>query len=137
VGLEERQCHDEESLQLTLARLRSHFLDRLSEALARTKDPPEVSLIQEGKSQQTYEIHRLVQLSTQWWLGQEKSLTKWQERALDILFRHCPSSDNVEDWKAWESISPHITILQGYQFQQEEQKAPLGPCAKLEKISLG
>jgi hypothetical protein len=41
LGLEERQRHDEESLQLTLARLRSHFLDRLSEALARTKDLPE------------------------------------------------------------------------------------------------
>jgi hypothetical protein len=41
VGFEERQRHDEESLQLALARLRSHFLDRLSEVLARTKDPPE------------------------------------------------------------------------------------------------
>jgi hypothetical protein len=74
-------------------------------------------LIQEEKSQQTYEIHRLVQLSTQWWLEQEQSLTKWQEKALDILLRECPSSDSVEDWKAWESISPHIAMVQGYHFQ--------------------
>ncbi len=38
--LEERQAHDKGSLQLTLARLRNHFLDRLSEVLARTKDQP-------------------------------------------------------------------------------------------------
>lgn len=40
-GLEARQHHDKESNQLILARLRSHFLDRLSEVLARTKEPPE------------------------------------------------------------------------------------------------
>jgi hypothetical protein len=40
-GLEEEQHHDKESLQLIPARLRSHFLDRLSEMLARTKEPPE------------------------------------------------------------------------------------------------
>ena len=80
------------------------------------------SLIQEEKTQQTYSIHRLVQLSTHWWLEQEKILTKWQEKALDVLLRHCPSSDDVEDWKAWESISPHITIVRGYYFERKEQK---------------
>jgi tetratricopeptide (TPR) repeat protein len=91
----------------------------LDRALATLKN---FSLIQEEKSQQTYTIHRLVQLSTQWWLEQEQTLNKWQERALDVLLRHCPSSDSVEDWKAWESISPHIAVVQGYHFQSEEQK---------------
>ena len=80
------------------------------------------SLIQEEKSQQTYQIHRLVQLSTQWWLEQEKTLITWQEKALDLLLRHCPPSDSVEHWKAWESISPHITAVQRYHFEGEQQR---------------
>jgi hypothetical protein len=58
------------------------------------------SMVQEEKSQQTYKIHWLVQLSTQWWLEQEETLTKWQERALKVLVRECPLSDDVENWKA-------------------------------------
>jgi tetratricopeptide (TPR) repeat protein len=80
------------------------------------------SLIQEEKTQQTYGIHRLVQLSTHWWLEQQKTLTMWQERALDVLLTHCPPSSDVEDWEAWESISPHITVIQQYHFEQHEQK---------------
>ena len=80
------------------------------------------SLVQEEKTQQTYSIHRLVQLSMRWWLEREKVLTKWQEEALDVLVEHCPSSDSVEDWKAWESIIPHITIVREYHFPQKKQK---------------
>jgi len=40
-GFEERVRVDIKSLKLNLAHLRNHFLDRLSEVLARTKDPPE------------------------------------------------------------------------------------------------
>jgi hypothetical protein len=80
------------------------------------------SLIYKEKSQQTYQIHRLVQLSTQWWLEQEKTLKKWQKKALDVLIKHCPSSDSVEHWKAWESISPHIVVVQAYHFEEEEQR---------------
>ena len=49
-------------------------------------------------------------------------MTNWRERALDVLLEHCPSSDSVKDWKAWESISPHITVVRGYYFQGEKQK---------------
>jgi tetratricopeptide (TPR) repeat protein len=80
------------------------------------------SLIQEEKTHQTYGIHRLVQLSTHWWLEQQKTLTTWQERALDVVLTHCPSSADVEDWEAWESISPHITVVQQYHFEQQERK---------------
>ena len=80
------------------------------------------SLIQEEKTQQTYGIHRLVQLSTHWWLEQQKTLTTWQERALDVVLTHCPSSVDVEDWEAWESISPHVTVVQQYHFEQQERK---------------
>src|SRR5947209_12726905 len=80
------------------------------------------SLIQEGKTQRTYGIHRLVQLSTQWWLEQEKTMAAWQERALDVLCQNCPSSVGVENWSAWESISPHITTIRGYHFQGKKQR---------------
>jgi tetratricopeptide (TPR) repeat protein len=80
------------------------------------------SLIQEEKTHQTYGIHRLVQLSIHWWLEQQKTLTTWHERALDVVLTHCPSSDDVEDWEAWESISPHITVVQQYHFEQQERK---------------
>jgi tetratricopeptide (TPR) repeat protein len=80
------------------------------------------SLIQEEKTHQTYGIHRLVQLSTHWWLEQQKTLITWQERALDVVLTHCPSSVDVEDWGAWESISPHITVVQQYHFEQQERK---------------
>src|SRR5271156_1517144 len=80
------------------------------------------SLIQEEKTHQTYGIHRLVQLSTHWWLEQQKTLTTWQVKALDVVLTHCPSSADVEDWEAWESISPHITVVQQYHFEQQELK---------------
>jgi tetratricopeptide (TPR) repeat protein len=81
------------------------------------------SLIQEEKIRQEFSVHRLVQLSTQLWLDQEEMLTIWQEKALDILLKHCPSSDSVVgDWNTWESISPHIAIIRGYRFQREEQR---------------
>ena len=80
------------------------------------------SLIQEEITHQTYGIHRLVQLSTHWWLEQQKTLKTWQERALDVLHTHSPSTVDVEDWEAWESISPHITVIQQYHFEQQEPK---------------
>jgi tetratricopeptide (TPR) repeat protein len=80
------------------------------------------SLIQEEMTHQTYGIHRLVQLSTHWWLEQQKTLKTWQERALEVLLTHSPSSVNVGDWEAWDSISPHITVIQQYHFEQREPK---------------
>jgi tetratricopeptide (TPR) repeat protein len=81
-----------------------------------------LSLIQEETTHQTYGVHRLVQLSTHWWLEQQKTLKTWQERALDILLTHSPSSVDVGDWEDWESISPHITVIQQYHFKQREPK---------------
>jgi tetratricopeptide (TPR) repeat protein len=80
------------------------------------------SLIHEEQAQNTYGIHQLVQLSMQWWLNQEKTLTRWQGKALEVLFKNCPSSHSIEDWKAWQTISPHVTIVRGYRFQRAEQK---------------
>jgi len=92
------------------------------------------SLIQEEKTRQIYSIHRLVQLSTHWWLEQEKILAKWQDKALDVISRHCPSSSDVEDWKAWELLSPHITIVRRYYFPQEKQKLQ---CANITSLLAG
>jgi tetratricopeptide (TPR) repeat protein len=110
---------DKQSISIDLLENEGESQVVLDRALATLKN---FSLIQEGKSKQTYQIHRLVQLSTQWWLEQDKSLANWQKQALEVLLRKCPSSDNVEDWKAWESISPHVTMVRGYQFERGEQK---------------
>ena len=77
------------------------------------------SLIQEEMTHKTYGIHRLVQLSTHWWLEQQKTLKTWQERALGVLLTHSPSRADVEDWEAWESISPHIAVIQQYHFDYD------------------
>ena len=110
---------DKQSISRKLLREEEESQVVLDKAFATLKN---FSLIQEEKSQQTYRIHRLVQLSTQWWLQQEKMLRKWQERALDVVSRECPSSDDVEYWKEWESIIPHITMVQGHHYEQEEHK---------------
>jgi tetratricopeptide (TPR) repeat protein len=110
---------DKQSISRELLQAEGESQVVLDRALATLKN---FALVQEEKSQQTYKIHRLTQLSTQWWLQQEGALTKWQERSLNVLLRHCPSSSSVEDWKTWESISPHITTVQGYHFEQKEQK---------------
>ena len=110
---------DKQSIPLTLLQNEAESAVVFDKALGTLKN---FFLIQEEKTHQTYGIHRLVQLTTQWWLEHEKTLTTWQERALDVLLRHCPSSDSVKEWKAWESISPHITIVQKYYFQRETQK---------------
>lgn len=110
---------DKQSIPVRLLQDKEEVAVVFDKALGTLKN---FSLIQEEKTQQIYNIHRLVQLSTHWWLEQEKILEKWQDKALDVLVRHCPSSDDVEDWKAWEFISPHITIVRGYYFPREKQK---------------
>jgi hypothetical protein len=94
-----------------------------------------LSLIQEETTHQTHGVHRLVQLSTHWWLEQQKTLKTWQERALDILLTHSSSSVDVGDWEAWESISPHITVIQQSASAQVAHPLPqaahllLRPCS--------
>ena len=110
---------DKQSIPRRLLECEDESPVAFDKALATLKN---FSLIQEERTHQVYELHRLVQLSMQWWLEQEETLEKWQERALNALARHCPSSDNVEDWKAWESISPHIMTVLGYSFRTDDDK---------------
>ena len=43
------------------------------------------SLIKEEQKGEVYVMHRLVQLSTQLWLESRKTLSEWQEKAMDII----------------------------------------------------
>ena len=71
------------------------------------------SLITKGPQAETYEMHRLVQLSTQAWLEVQKSTTIWRNEALHILVEQFPNGSKIENWGCWETLSPHArTIVQ-------------------------
>ena len=58
-----------------------------------------------------YEVHRLVQLSTQKWLALQGTQNEWQEKALELMARNFPSGEH-ETWQACEVLYPHaLTAL--------------------------
>jgi tetratricopeptide (TPR) repeat protein len=108
-------------------------LDRqsISEILLRKEDEEKVSfdtaigtlkafsLITTAKKEAAFGMHRLVQLSMQWWLERKHALVEYQQRALGAVSTCCPSSGDYENWAAWEAISPHIEVVLGYIFETE------------------
>lgn len=77
------------------------------------------SLITKGKKGAVFGMHRLVQLSTQKWLELQRVLLEWQERALDVVYKYCPSNGEYENWIAWEAINPHVQVVLEYAFRTE------------------
>jgi len=77
------------------------------------------SLITEEKDGAIFNIHRLVQLSTQNWLRLQHTLVEWQEKALNAVFANCPLDGRYEDWATWETISPHVQVVLEYVFRTE------------------
>jgi tetratricopeptide (TPR) repeat protein len=72
------------------------------------------SLITEERRGATFGMHRLVQISIQRWLEAQQALLKWQEIALNVVSQCSPSSTEYGSWSAWETISPHIQVVLGY-----------------------
>jgi len=77
------------------------------------------SLITKGKKGAVFGMHRLVQLSTQKWLELQHVLLEWQERALDVVYKYCPSGVEYETWIAWEAFNPHVQVVLEYAFRTE------------------
>jgi len=77
------------------------------------------SLITEERRGATFGMHRLVQISIQRWLEAQQALLKWQEIALNVVSQCCPSSTEYGSWSAWETISPHIQVVLGYDIGTE------------------
>ncbi len=103
----------------------------ISDMLLRRKDERKVnfdtaigtlkafSLITEEKNGAIFNIHRLVQLSTQKWLELQHVLVEWQEKALNAVFANCPQNGEFENWATWETISPHVQVVLEYIFSTE------------------
>lgn len=86
------------------------------------------SLVTEEKNGAIFNIHRLVQLSTQKWLELQHVLVEWQEKALNAVFVRCPLRGDYETWATWETIKPHVQVVLGYVFGTE-------PC-QLQRASI-
>ncbi|KAH0558819.1 hypothetical protein GP486_004539 [Trichoglossum hirsutum] len=108
-------------------------LDRqaISDALLRNDDERNVefitavgtlkafSLITEERKGAIFGMHRLVQFSTQMWLKSKHELIKWQEKALEVVSKHCPSNGEYENWASWRAVNPHVQAVLGYDLQTE------------------
>ena len=77
------------------------------------------SLIVEQSGGKVFGLHRLVQLSMRLWLEEHQSLLEWQAKAFDAVSRCCPSNESYETWSSWETLSPHIKIVMGYNLATE------------------
>ena len=73
------------------------------------------SLIKTEKGGTSFEIHRLVQLSTQRWLALQNRLTEWQEKALELMVGKFPSGD-YGTWDECESLFLHAKCITKFRF---------------------
>jgi len=73
------------------------------------------SLISIEKGGTSYEMHRLVQLSTQNWLELQGTKARWQVEALELLAERFPSGE-YKTWNECEVLSPHAQVVVGYMF---------------------
>ena len=64
------------------------------------------SLIRTEKGGSSFEIHRLIQLSTQRWLSLQQKQTEWQEKALELMVEKFPSG-HYGTWQECESLFLH------------------------------
>jgi len=64
------------------------------------------SLVSKGINQETFAMHRLVQLSVRQWLEHEDRKGHYARQALQLLANRFPHSD-YENWQMCESLLPH------------------------------
>jgi len=74
------------------------------------------SLVNKGAHSETYEMHRLVQLSTQAWLEVQNTTTIWRHEALHILVEQFPNGNKIDNWRYWEALSPHARTMLQFDF---------------------
>ena len=66
------------------------------------------SMIKAEPGNKVFSTHRLVQLATQKWLELEGAIDRWQEIALESVCCCVPQTVLYQDWREWETISPHV-----------------------------
>ncbi|KAI9860949.1 MAG: hypothetical protein M1813_005628 [Trichoglossum hirsutum] len=77
------------------------------------------SLVATEKGGASFEIHRLVQVSTQRWLELRGETAKWQEEALKVLTAAFPSG-RYGTWVTCETLSPHAQAVARYIFTSDQ-----------------
>jgi tetratricopeptide (TPR) repeat protein len=73
------------------------------------------SLIKTEKGGASFEVHRLVQLSTQRWLTLQNRETEWQEKALELMVGKFPSG-YYGTWDECESLFLHAKCVTKFHY---------------------
>ncbi len=73
------------------------------------------SLIKTEKGGTSFEVHRLIQLSTQRWLTLQNRQTEWQEKALELMVGKFPSG-HYGTWDECESLFLHAKCVTKFHY---------------------
>jgi tetratricopeptide (TPR) repeat protein len=76
------------------------------------------SLISIERGKTSFEIHRLVQISTRIWLKFQGEISKWQEEALKALAAEFPPGE-YENWGKCQALSSHAQAVIQYTFTSD------------------
>ena len=68
-------------------------------------------LIGIGVDNNLFDMHRLVQLSTQKWLEMRGELVEWQERYIDMMGAVFPNGEYA-NWATCQKLFAHVVVLQ-------------------------
>jgi tetratricopeptide (TPR) repeat protein len=74
-------------------------------------------LIGLSNTDDAFEMHQLVQFSTQKWIEQHKKLRYWRRRYIETMCKAFPTEDPTGDsevWKKCESLFPHAATVVSY-----------------------
>ncbi|TVY38157.1 Kinesin light chain [Lachnellula subtilissima] len=84
------------------------------------------SLITEQVKHKVFGMHRLVQLSIQWHLKSQRSLERWQEKALACVVSYLPGSCNdAETLEYYNLYLPHAYLVRNYKFTSRDCQCQL------------
>ena len=79
------------------------------------------SLITVDKAGAVFEMHRLVQTSTQRWLGLHGTIKHWQAKALSLLYEKFPEG-TYENWKLCEALISHVQVVLSYEYETQPSR---------------
>ena len=87
------------------------------------------SLITTDGTNQSFQIHRLVQVAVQSWLVRDKSLDRFKQQALEVIAMNLPPT-RWRFWETWENLLPHANIALGYASPNHEIQLLIAKVSK-------
>lgn len=82
------------------------------------------SLISQEKEQNSFGMHRLVQIATRTWLEKHNEKVLWEGTAVALLADVFPSGE-YDTWEKCASLLPHANVLAEYQYTSPEYELQL------------